>query len=463
MKVLKLNLILIGLITLSVNFSCKKFLEIDPPKDSATPKEVFSNDVIATSAVTGIYSRMATSGAFSGDENSISVFAGLSADELLSYSTVLNVFYVNDIPTTNTVVAGFWLEAYNNIYISNAILQGLASSNGVSEPAKKQLQGEVKFIRAFCYFYLVNIFGEVPLVLQTDYRLNQSLGKSSTQSVYSQIVSDLKDAESLLSPSYITTERIRPNKWAAAALLARVYLYNSQWSDALIKSNEVINEKLTYELLDDLDKIFLKNSKEAIWQLMPVAGSNTREGALFILTATPRFVSLSKAFVLEFESNDNRKLKWTNQFTTNYYYPWKYKISTTTNGSINEYSMVIRLAEIYLIRAEAKINQGDIPGGVADLNLVRQRPRANGTFSNGISALPTTLSKNNALLAVEKERRFEFFCEWGHRWLDLKRTGRATSVLSPIKGSSWKDTDVLYPIPNEEITRNPNLTPNNGY
>lgn len=451
-----IKVVLIALTILSV--SCKKFLEISPPRDAATFSQIFDNDEIATSTLTGIYSKMATSGAFSGSETSIAVLGGLSGDELKSYNLSLEAFYKNEIPTNSAEINTVWSNAYSYIYASNAILNGLGVSKAVTEKTTQQLQGEAKFVRAFCYFYLVNLFGEIPLHLTTDYRINETASKSSTNKIYSQIITDLTDAENLLSPNYVTTERIRPNKWVAKTLLSRVYLYLGEFELAAKKATEVIDQKSLFSLVDDLDKVFLKNSTEAIWQLMPTAGNNTQEGALFILTTTPTTISLSPNLIPLFEPSDNRRTKWIQEFTNStgkYYYPYKYKIRTTINGIISEYSMVMRLAELYLIRAESRSRLGQSQLALDDINLIRKRA--------GLAVPLVGLSPDQCLSEVEKQRRFELFTEWGHRWLDLKRTHRAEELLSVLKGNTWKNTDVLYPIPDSETTRNLNINQNLGY
>lgn len=438
--------------------SCKKFLEINPPKDVATFEQIFENDEIATSAITNIYSKMSTNGAFSGSEVSIAVLSGLSADELKSHNLSSEVFYKNEIPTSEAQISTLWSNAFFYIYTSNSILNGLTLPNKVSENTKKQLQGEAKFIRAFCYFYLVNLFGEVPLNLTADYRVNQIASKSSKDKIYDQITADLIDAQKLLPSNYVTAERIRPNKWTAKALLSRVYLYREKWELAASEATDIINQKPMYLLVDDLNKVFLKNSTESIWQLMPPTGNNTKEGSLFILTATPISVSLSPALIPLFEANDNRKNEWTREYnnaTGKYFYPYKYKIRATVNGAINEYSTVIRLVELHLIRAEANAKLAKLNIALEDINLIRKRA--------GMATPIAGLNQSQCLDEVMKQRRFELFSEWGHRWLDLKRTGRATAVLAPIKGISWKNTDVLYPIPDAETSRNPNVSQNAGY
>jgi hypothetical protein len=438
--------------------SCKKFLDIAPPKDAAPTEQVFQNDLIASSAMAGIYSRMASFGSYSGDQNSISSISSLSADEVTTKNVSLTGYYKNDIATSTSSISTLWSNSYTFIYSANAILEGLNLPNGLTEGTKKQLQGEAKFTRAFLYFYLTNLFGDVPLNLTSDYRVNEISTKASKDNIYAQITADLIDAENLLSSNYVTSERIRPNKWAAKALLSRVYLYQQKWDLAAQKATEVIDQNGIYSLVSDLDKVFLKNSSEAIWQLMPNDGFNTKEGTLFILTATPNFVSLSADFPRLFDVGDNRATKWIGQFTNatgTYYFPYKYKIKTTSAGAINEYSMVLRLAELYLIRAEARTKLSQTALALDDVNLIRKRA--------GLITPLVGLTPEQSLSEIVKQRRLELFTEWGHRWLDLKRTGLANSILAPLKGISWKDTDVLYPIPDSEITRNPNAIQNLGY
>ena len=122
-----------------------------------------------------------------------------------------------------------------------------------------------------------------------------------------------------------------------------------------------------------------------------------------------------------------------------------------------EYYMVFRLAEQYLIRAEARVQLGQTSLGITDLNALRNRA--------GLESISTGLSKEQAVIAVAKERQTELFTEWGHRWFDLKRTGKASGVLSamPIK-QPWKgDYQLLYPIPADEIVRDHFLVQNPNY
>jgi hypothetical protein len=392
------------------------------------------------------------------------LLAGRSADDFINHSNSQTAeFSSNNVTDNNTNLrSNLWSEAYRYIYFANAILEGLEQSQGVTASVKQQLKGEALFVRAFCYFYLVNLFGEVPLLTGTDFRTNSETPRSPSTDVYDQIVNDLAIAKDLLAGDYSfsANQRTRPNRWAATALLSRAHLFRSEWSKAEEEASEIIDNTL-FALEENLSSVFLKNSKEAIWQLIPHEGTiNTREGALFILTATPTEVSLSNSLLQSFEINDLRNAQWVSSIDVSgntYYYPYKYKIKSGT--TINEYSMVLRLAEQYLIRAEARAQLDDVEGAIGDLDRIRQRA--------GLPLYQDTqpgMSKAEVLSAIEQERRIELFSEWGHRWLDLKRTGKADEVLGLEKGSDWQPTDVLYPIPFSEIQNNRNLLPQNpGY
>lgn len=440
---------------------CKKFIQVEPPKTQLVSSVVFSNDATGLSALSGVYARMMTTdGLAGGGTSSITVLSGLSSDELLNYSSSFGEFYNNSLTSINTRIRTLWSEAYQYIYTANSILEGINNSDNITPSTKKILEGEAKFIRAFNLLYLTNLFGDIPMHLTADYRISSVAKRSPQNEIYNQIISDLKDAQNLLPNDYslFNNERVRPCKWAATALLARVYLYQNNWLNAEEQASSVINNSVLFNL-PDLDNVFIKNSEEAIWQLLPViTGQNTREGSVFILTAAPREISLSENIIAAFEPGDNRRDKWVGSITISsktYYYPYKYKIKTAT--SLTEYSMVLRLGEQYLIRAEARAHQNKLMGAnstESDLNIIRNR-----------AGLPniTASTQEEMLNAINQERRIELFTEWGHRWFDLKRTEHANTVLAPIKGNNWQSTDILYPIPQLEIDNNHNISQNSGY
>jgi starch-binding outer membrane protein, SusD/RagB family len=364
----------------------------------------------------------------------------------------------------------------------------LQKSESLTTAVKQQLLGEAKFMRALFYFYLVNLFGDIPIAISTDAVTNTQLSRSSKADVYSLIITDLKDAKDLMSPNYPdatllgnTGERVRPTKWAAVALLARVYLFTGDYANAEVEASTLLDNNSIFNL-SILKNTFLKASlgnKEAIWQLQPTANSlNTVEGQMYVIPPTgpgsfnPVFIS--KFLLNSFEPGDQRAL-FGNWIDTTIYkktsttydtvpYSFKYKVyaspSVTSAGSMTEYFMVLRLGEQFLIRAEARAQQNKITEAKSDLNAIRIR-----------AGLPSTTATDQAslLTAILDERWHELFCEWGHRWLDLKRTNKidaVMSVITPLKSSGaiqWRSYQQYYPINQNELNKAPNLTQTDGY
>jgi len=452
------------LLLMSLAPCCKKLIAVPTPASQTDNTKAFSNDSIATDVMLGVYGSIMNSPRALLNGGS-SIFGGLSADELFRTvpSADEDAFFQYALTSVNTLCSSLYTTAYNWLYDCNNLLENLAQKNGVTDSTQKQLTGEAKFLRALIYFHLVNDFGEVPLILGTDYQSNSLAARSASDLVYEQIIADLTAAQNLLSPAYAGTNplyaeaRTRPNQAAASALLARVFLYRGRWTEAETAASTVINNT-DYVLERDLNSVFLADSRETIWQLQPIRNNAyTTEGSFFIpaggIGARPTY-ALQNWLLDAFEPSDLRKSHWVGTSTTGnkYSYPYKYKAA---NASVPnpEYNIVLRLAEQYLIRAEARAWLGDNTGAMADLNVIRSRA--------GLAAAPLA-SGTTLLNTIWHERQVELFAEWGHRWLDLKRTGQADSVLHAEK-SGWTTPAALYPLPFTELTRDPNLTQNAGY
>jgi len=450
--------------------SCKKFVDIDPPVTRLVQDNVYAVDATAAGVLTGMYTELNLLSPATG-EMSISLRAGLSADELTYHKFTLNTlfepFYLNALNATTTDNS-IWRTSYKYINVANTALEGLNASTTLTPSVKQQLTGEALFVRALMHFYLVNLFGDVPLITTSDYRINNNVARSSKQAVYDQIVADLKKAQTLLSINYragditsSTLDRVRPNQAAATALLARTYLYMGNWDNAETESTKLIDNSATYSLTA-LNDVFLTNSPESIWQLAGVDKNlNTQDGRIFILINKPDYahpVSLSNTLLQAFEPLDERKNNWVghiNAKNADYYYPNKYKVLSGT--PVTEQLTVLRLGEQYLIRAEARARLNKLAQSRSDLNAIRERA----------GLLPTSENNQQTLLnLIYHERQVELFTEWGHRWLDLKRTGNidaAMTTAAAAKGGTWKTTAQLYPLPQIDIERDPNLKQNPGY
>ena len=497
MKLRFLLIIFTGLTLIST--ACKKLTDSGLPKNLLTDEITFASDATAIAAVTSTYATISNMNIPADPFKSIGLRAGLSADELSFFNNFppstsgydnLLKYYQNSLTAANATP---WEQCYSFIFNANVAINSLTIAEKLTPRVKEQLLGEMKFTRAFMYFYLVNLYGDVPLALSGDFTINQQLGRAPKAQVYEQMIRDLTEAQAVLSEGYVdgtllasTTERVRPNKWAATALLARCYLYTGEYEKAELAASAVIANATLYRLTN-LNDAFLKNSQETIWSTQPVGTltlANTAEGRVFTLTAsgpnTTNPVYLSEQQLAAFSPGDLRGTVgyWIGAVTaagTTYFYPTKYKIGSTSAATA-EYSMMLRLGEQYLIRAEAraKLGKGDL--AAADLNALRTRARAAQTTAipNPLPPISSTLSPADLMEAVMKERQVELFTEWGHRWLDLKRTGNIDAVMSivtPLKvitsstSNNWNSSFALYPIPQAEMDRSPRLNgqQNPGY
>jgi hypothetical protein len=459
--------------------SCKKMVTVPSPINSITTGEMFSTDAQALTAMAGVYSVM-VNGPISFSNGYATILGGMSADEMFlngAGDAHILGFAPNQLLKENSYTSTVWTSAYKTIYNANSAIEGIAESESTSftDSMRTELTAEAKFVRAYCYFYLVNLYGDVPLVLTIDFNKTRYLTRTPVVQVYDQVIQDLLDAQEGLSPDYRKSgdalkERILPTKWAATALLARVYLYKGDYAKAAEQATAVISNSLLFVLETDLNNVFKIASKEAIWQLKQgTSESLYKNGTLEGVTLMPNpFATgvtrycLTASLLNTFETGDRRRTNWVGSNNGINYYPYKYKTGFTQgviNAAPTEYYMMLRLAEQYLIRAEAAANGagGGVPAAIADLNVIRSRA--------GVTALPNTLTQAQVLTAVARERQVELFAEWGHRWLDLKRTNKAHDVLSAMSSKQpWAgDYQLLYPVPPVEIQVNPRLEQNPEY
>ncbi|WP_316825947.1 RagB/SusD family nutrient uptake outer membrane protein [Pedobacter miscanthi] len=476
----------IGLLSLLSTSGCKKFLEIPLPASSIANEAAYSTDRSSAATINNILGNLSNNAMFDG--TGIAYKSGLYTDELQnlnSASAVNQPYYTNLLQPADA--GQLWIQLYKQIYNANLAIEGITASETLNR--KNQWLGEAYFLRAYLYFYLVNLYGDVPLSLTSDFLISNRLPRSPRAQVYQSIVSDLTQAQSLLTPEYrdgagaITTLKGRPNKFTAQSLLARVYLYTGEWAKAEEQATAVI-ANTAYILLPavDIDKVFLAASAETIFALVPVGVSPEKDYLVYTNTmpatipATSSFLtygvnaSMSPSLYGSFEVNpvtgadDRRKTFWTRTSirpatppasAETGYFPFKYK--SLVSGT--EYIILFRLAEQFLIRSEARARLNNLDGAKSDLNRIRDRA--------GLS--PTSASTQGDLLsAVMQERRIELFSECGHRFFDLKRTASIDAVMSAevaLKGGGivWNGNKALWPINSDDIRANPAIVQNPGY
>jgi hypothetical protein len=220
-----------------------------------------------------------------------------------------------------------------------------------------------------------------------------------------------------------------------------------------------------YSLPTDLSTVFTVASPEAIWQLQPTQTSFSAVDAnIFVLPETGPAdfsfpVYMSDDLASSFDPGDQRRSIWVDSVIAGgntYHYAHKY--TNTDATALTEAQVVLRLAEQYLIRAEALARQGDLDGATADLNVLRTRA--------GLPDLAVPADLDTFLDLALTERRHELFAEYGHRWLDLKRLGAIDAVMTaygPSKGVTWNTDWQWLPLSQTELQRGVNLRQNKGY
>lgn len=480
MRSYKSIIIAIGLTASIIGSGCKNYLDIPLPVDRVSNGSAFTNDKSCAATLNGIFGALAGGSWFDGQ--GIGYRGGLYADELTNYS--ISELYTSIY--TSIVAPGqmsdFWTTFYAQIYRVNAAIEGINASKAVLNH-RDQWLGEAYLLRGLLHLYLTNSYGDVPIALTSDYTKNNVLARSSEADVYKQVIADLLQAEKLLPEAYAdvngntTQDRGRPNRGAATALLARTYLYSKQYQQAADKASDVIKQTALYSLAPLANTFTVAGNKETILALAPLA-TNTlypyvKDRYIYLSAITAPEIPagktissygvngvLSKSLVQSFEPGDQRFTQWTygiyqvtNGDTARFYLPNKYKSKITND----EYVVVVRLAEIYLIRAEAFAQLGNPDAAVKDLDAVRLRAGLLGTPARTTQTLIT---------AIVQERRVELFAEEAHRLIDLRRLGLLDDVMIKeviVKNGSWKTFQQYWPISQTEIQANPNLIQTPGY
>lgn len=454
-------------IAISALVSCNEILEIDPPTDALIAEDVYGNVTNIKTAYTGLYSYHIHQNAtyyqtmeqyfhFMSDE--------LKSDNTASYGTYFENTYTPNISTYGDI----WANLYASVYKMNDFMEHIEATSLLNEDSQKEYLAVARWFRAYDYFLLSNLYGDVPLILKSSISESKNVGRTKTSEINEAITNDLLYAEQALANSEDTKNNVRTRLTIGAvqALLARHYLYTEQWQNAADVATKLIDGGV-YSLESDVNKVFLSSSKEIIFgfDMDGLGGTGTyqgytRTGWLFIPSSTANatfYLTDELADAITSDTLDAR-INWLGyQIISDKkrYYPYKYKNNTNATAANYELQVQFRLAEQYLIRAEARAHLNDIEGALADINAIRSRAKVAPVEANTTAEV---------LMLVEEERRKELFIEGqGHRWFDLKRTSRANAVYSKLDYKKWESHKILLPIPETQILRNLSLTQNPGY
>lgn len=439
-------------------FSACQTVLLDPPAvDILTDDLILKRGSDWPSVRVGLYSSfrsIASSQMQAGD---------FTADNIIHIGTFTDYQELGNkqITPANGVVGTLWSSIFRAVYTSNFILERLQTVSGMTDADKKVATAEARFIRGLANFYAVNTFGGVPKVVSTDLVANRTIARSSKDEILKSVLEDYQAALTDL-PTYSTASSSASyaNKNTVRAALARYYLYQKDWANAETNAGLIISSQ-NYSLVAYEDIVLKDFTKEAIFEVGYTISDDPGEiNTLFI---GRREVIPSNQVVAALYTRESGTRKSTLSYDYN-------KQKGNDNGwSLNKYGtkdednnnfVIFRLGEMYLIRAEARAQQGKLATAIADVNILRTRA---GLGLTPATAPPMVSGVNQAdlLLLIEKERVYELSFE-GHRWYDLVRTSRVQAVMSAFS-SNWNQKYELWPVPITEIQRNAALTQNSGY
>jgi hypothetical protein len=479
--------ILFSALLFTTLYSCEDFLDLQPISNGIAVENQSSDSVLyksaseAEAALAGVY------GDFRNEYWELDYFVNGDAQSDDAYAGADNPsnFQIDDynIDATNLNVTRDWGYLYSTIGKANLVIDNVdaVTDTLLTATRKLEIKAEASYIRAFMYFQLVQLWGDVPLVLNSVSSFNLEIlpmlfpPRTPADSVYAQIIIDLETAlpnvpVSTINKTYVT-------KGAVNAVLAKVYAtiephdWNkvSQYCDAVIAG--------PYSLLPEFPQLWdnaHENSEESIFEINydGTSSSGNWGVSMFLGFDWKKFNIPSNDLVKAFDDEGDiiRKAesilfqdvsgKWSDSHWPQTSYPFIYKYRIPDSPSPQNY-IFIRLADILLLKAEALNELGDVNGAAVLVNQIRTRVNLANTGA---------ATKEAMRLAIEKERRLELAFE-GHRYFDLKRTGRAIDVINNAKGPdgvtslgyNLTPNRLLWPIPQAEMDKNSKLIQNEGY
>ncbi|WP_319501307.1 RagB/SusD family nutrient uptake outer membrane protein [uncultured Draconibacterium sp.] len=467
------NFLIGGLALLSVTSCVNDFLEVEPVSD-LTSETFWKTPKDAESGLNAVYAQMAINYGSSSNLNFLMWFEGRAADTWHAQYMDVNGVNVN----TNNIHSGMSVTSWNGYYSAigraNYALYYLDKMEGVAVENKNHYLAEASFLRAKMYFDMVTIWGDVPLI--TEPTLDPDLSKmyvsrTSKDEVMTQILTDLDVAITKVNPT--VTDVSKFNIGAAYALQAHVAMWNHDFQTAYSATTELIKlNRYGLQSIDNWTKIFSEgNTSENIWTIKWNYANMGNNQSLDKLGRETSALSLNKEFIEEWETYTDdkrtylsydtaRTFTWETHLLENCYglglWKWYGPESPGRLEGQNEHPFIIyRLADIYLLRAEAANQLGKEAEALKYLNLVRNRA---GMTDITAADYPYSVDKTSLEELILWERKVELLGE-GHRWNDLVRTGRARDInnevfqtyyttwgLTSATPFSGSDCELLFPI-----------------
>jgi len=438
---------ILGLFSLLIFSSCKKFLSVEP-KDYVSDANTIFDKASAQTALRGTYRALADNSYYGERFVEVGFWAG---GDWINKTTGGAANIVNqNFRADDAYFENVWSAIYSTINSANNVISKvpLVEDVGLDDSLRNNIIGQAYFLRALSYFDLIRSWGGVPLVLVPSTSAtggNSTVARSSIEDSWAQVESDLDSAFQLLS---YTVNRVIATKYTVVALRARLHLYKKEWAEAEKDATVLIENNQDYTLLSPYNSWFGQQNEESIFEL------EFSEQNPITIYAEMQIPANSGAYryapsqtlvnLLTDQTIGGGRSELVAKNVQAGITTWYGNLYTKKTDP----TYVLRIAEQYLIRAEARTEQGvDLSGALKDLNVVRERA--------GLKDV-SYKTKSEILQAIFDERRVEFALE-PFRWFDLARTGNAVSILD------IPNYKLVFPIPSTEITLNPNLVQNPGY
>ena len=491
---MKIKKIFLAIILLSLFVNCSDLnTELE---GQYTTETFFQNKDQALLAINATY-QIAS---FSSTNNNLWVFGDVASDDTVKGGNPGDQSEVDAIDnfTTNAdngAILDFWKQYYEGIARANNVIYYVPSIE-MDAVLRDRIVGEAKFLRAYYYFHLVNIFGQVPLRLTPALNVaDLSAPLASVADIYTQIENDLKDASVTLFPTYGPADVGRATQGAAFGLLAKVYLFQSKYGPALDAITNVeglgysLNTLYTYNF-----DLLHKNSPESIFEIQHLTNQLVGQGSYLNQYISPAisngyfFNAPTSSLVNDYEKTPTSVVdprldytvgregqKWVNgmdfdpEWSPTGYLDKKQANDVVVGQPIGDGPknyVFMRYAEILLIKAEALNELNRSSEALIPLNLVRERARNSYLYDPLLPdygtvpplLLPDVTTTNQSLLrdAIRHERRVELGLEF-HRYNDIMRYGKAYAQAA-FAGTSFNyETNRYFPIPQSELDTNTKL------
>lgn len=492
MKTIYIKALATVVIFLSLTACQEDFLQ-EKVYDTLTPINFYQNEADVQAALIAVYSTMREQNAWGrqiwlGAEYPSSATWPNNSGE--SWRTEMDQFTWT---ASSTGFKQIWESLYKMINRANTVLQYIDEVSYSSQDVRDQIAAETRFLRGLAYLTLVRFFDHVPYVTEENMTDLYPTNSGTDEQVWDLIIGDLQYAFSILPPVQTGDNTGRATAGAAQTMLAKAYLtragrpWNKQeyWAMAAAELDKIMNNQAYgYGLHEDYNEVFLlanEHGKEYIFSLelesgigqgrdYPTftgirSGNQLRLDGWSSLIATESFFqSMSeddkrreKTFVLSYEDIRGNGIVYTYPGTISLPHYNKFIDPADVNGTgTADYATnlpITRYADVLLMHSEAE-NEANGPSGeaVKGINMVRARA--------GLNPLdPSTETKESLREAIIQERLWEL-CEEGHAYFDLKRQN---ALISRNPEYAPEERDYVFPIPQDEVDVNPNLTQNEGY